>query len=237
MRDFDYQKKIIVTWCAALIMSGCSTRQGVISSDLSLAGANELKIELKSISQRDQSDRLELERYLSMPVQDSQLVRRLYQRMLHNDSVNVQVVCAILDKSGWPDIDSVGQEGSETVWLVLQHAPLDVQESYSKFLYEAVKSGNLDKKSGAYFDDRLSVRKGERQKYGTQLLKDPESGKSFVLPLADFKNVDSIRRTVGLPPLRLYLKETMDIEWNDVYYSAYLDKGLDFLNEAKKGRN
>lgn len=52
--------------------------------------------------------------------------------------------------------------------------------------------------------DRVHLMLGERQRYGSQIGSDTESGRLFVLPVEDPDDVDERRREVGLPPLAEY---------------------------------
>jgi len=43
------------------------------------------------------------------------------------DVKNTREMKKIVKKYGWPDIDLVGEEGSNGAWLLVQHADLDVE--------------------------------------------------------------------------------------------------------------
>ena len=68
----------------------------------------------------------------------------------------------------------------------------------------AVHRGDLDGGALAGLTDRLQVKAGQPQTYGTQLsLRD---GRWVLDPIADSAHVDSRRRAIGLPPLADYLR-------------------------------
>jgi len=55
--------------------------------------------------------------------------------------------------------------------------------------------------------DRGVVRKGQKQIYGTQVHSGPDTGGKMVLdPIEDEEHVDARRGSVGLMPLKEYLK-------------------------------
>ena len=56
-------------------------------------------------------------------------------------------------------------------------------------------------------EDRILVRNGKKQVYGTQLHSGPDTGGKLVLaPIEDEEHVDKRRASVGLMPLKEYLK-------------------------------
>jgi hypothetical protein len=56
-------------------------------------------------------------------------------------------------------------------------------------------------------EDRVLVRKGKKQIYGTQVHSGPDTGGKMVLdPIQDEAQVDERRASVGLMPLKEYLK-------------------------------
>lgn len=129
------------------------------------------------------------------------------------DSLNAATVSAILDEHGWLGKQTIGEAGNRTLFLVVQHADLAVQEKYVSLLEDAVKKGNAQPSQLALLTDRIAIRKGEKQIYGSQIGQDPETLKYFLLPLEDPANVDKRRKKVGLPPLAEYLRY-----WNIDFY-------------------
>jgi hypothetical protein len=69
-------------------------------------------------------------------------------------------------------------------------------------IHEAHDRGDLDGGAVAMLTDRLEVKAGRPQIYGTQLsMKD---GQWVFDPIADSAGVDARRKTMGLPPLAEY---------------------------------
>ena len=92
-------------------------------------------------------------------------------------------------------------------FLILQHSELPTQEKYLTMFKEAAKSGEARKADAAMLEDRVLMRQGKKQIYGTQLQSNAESnGKLFVFPIDDELHVDERRSGVGLPPLKEYLE-------------------------------
>jgi len=80
---------------------------------------------------------------------------------------------------------------------------------------EVVKMGNARAGSLALLEDRVALRQGKRQIYGSQIGRDQKTGKHYVSPLIDPDNVDQRRKRVGLGSIADYVKMwnmTWDIE-------------------------
>ncbi|WP_185117047.1 DUF6624 domain-containing protein [Chryseobacterium sp. T16E-39] len=139
------------------------------------------------------------------------------------DSLNLIEVKAILDQYGWLGPDVVGSQGSTTIFLVIQHADLATQEKYLPMMREAVKNGKAKSSSLALLEDRVALRQGKRQIYGSQIGRDPETKVYFVSPLEDPDHVDKRRAEAGLPPLAEYIKN-WQITWDVEQYKKDLPK-------------
>lgn len=137
------------------------------------------------------------------------------------DSINLIKVCKILDERGWLGPDVVGRQGSSAIFLVIQHSELAVQEKYLPLMRDAVKNKNAQGSSLALLEDRVALRQGKRQIYGSQIGRDESTGKHYVLPLDDPDNVDKRRAEVGLPPLADYVSN-WQIKWDPAQYKLDL---------------
>lgn len=109
---------------------------------------------------------------------------------------------AILDLTGWPGVDLVGEDGALAAWLIAQHAisrPA-LQRRCLALLEEATGGGGVPAWQPAYLFDRIRTLEGRAQLYGTQLDWD-EQGELSPLPIEAPGTVDERRAGVGLPPL------------------------------------
>ncbi len=160
---------------------------------------------LDSVFQQDQAGRqmiAEVERRYGA---GSKQMDSLWRSIQFHDSVNQEKVIAVLETRGWLGSDLVGAEGSQALFLVIQHADLPVQEKYLPMMREAVRAGKASGSSLALLEDRVALRKGGRQRYGSQIGLDPETGEKYLSPLEDPDQVDQRRAEVGLGPLSDYL--------------------------------
>jgi len=77
----------------------------------------------------------------------------------------------ILDEHGWPGFDLVGEDGSTAPWVIAQHADtyVELQEQALELLRTAAADGQASPGDLAYLEDRVAVKHGEDQLYGTQI--------------------------------------------------------------------
>ena len=103
----------------------------------------------------------------------------------------------IIAAHGWPSRSLVGEDGATAAWLLAQHSPdLAFQREVLALL---TVSDEADPRHAAFLHDRICIREGRAQRFGTQLRPD---GQPFGLEAGD---VDERRATVGLEPLAEYL--------------------------------
>ncbi len=86
---------------------------------------------------------------------------------------------------------------------------------------EAVQKGNASPSNFAYLVDRVALRQGKKQSYGSQLARDQFTGEYYILPLLDPDNVDKRRTEVGLEKLQDYVSH-MGMTWNVEEYKKKL---------------
>lgn len=128
--------------------------------------------------------------------------KQLFEEMKHSDSVNLLKVTSMLKQYGWMGSDVLGERGSETVWLVIQHADLKTQKHYLPMIRKSFKQGKFLGYYLALLEDRIAVREGRKQIYGSQFEQNEKTGKYSLSPVEDEKNVDKRRAAAGLPPIK-----------------------------------
>jgi hypothetical protein len=123
------------------------------------------------------------------------------------DSINELKAKEIIKKYGFPGYSLVG-EHSVSFWIIVQHCDDDIpfQEQVLALMKTEVDKNNASKKNYAYLVDRVLANKHQKQIYGTQVRTDPKTHKSAPLPLRYPRQVDKLRKKVGLEPLAVYLK-------------------------------
>jgi hypothetical protein len=169
--------------------------------------------ELEKIRYLDQKYRLEMDSIQAAHKRESPEYKSFIKSWVLQDSLNMVRIDEIITQYGFPGKSMVGQRGSSTVWLVIQHAPLEKQEQYFPMLTQAMEKGELNKSDWAYLLDRINMRKGIPQVYGSQVNRDPQTGNWRFHPIEDEANVNARRASVGLGPLEEYAK-VMGLDWS-----------------------
>ncbi len=167
---------------------------------------------LDSIHQEDQNGRREIDEIEKKYGWKSDEMKAHWKIINEKDSANLILIEKILDERGWLGPNVIGGAGNMTLFLVIQHADIETQVKYLPMMKEAAKIGNAQPSSLALLEDRVALRQGKRQIYGSQIHSDKD-GVKFVAPLVDPENVDKRRAEVGLRPLADYIK-IWDLTWD-----------------------
>jgi len=160
---------------------------------------------LDSIYIEDQSYRKQIGEIEEKYGRNSEEMKAHWKIINEKDSINLIKIEEILDEKGWLGANIIGDQGNSTLFLVIQHSDLETQLKYLPMMREAVKKGNANASSLALLEDRVALRQGNRQIYGSQIGRDPDTGEYFVSPLIDPENVDKRRAEVGLGTLAEYV--------------------------------
>lgn len=176
-------------------------------------GMPELAKELKKILVEDQRYRQMIDSVEEQYGRNSGEMHALWGKMQQADSINTARVTEILDTYGWLGNKEIGADGNSALFLVVQHADLAVQEKYLPMMREAVKAGNAQGTSLALLEDRVLMRNGKKQVYGSQVNSDPATGAIYFFPIEDVDHVDERRAAVGLGPLVEYARH-FGITWD-----------------------
>jgi hypothetical protein len=118
------------------------------------------------------------------------------------DDRNARRMRAIISEIGWPTTSKVGAQAEHMAWLLVQHADLEFQkECFALMAREPAEE--VCARHLAYLEDRIRVREGLPQRYGTQLQE--SDGGWEPLPTLDPEDLDARRQAVGLEPIAEYL--------------------------------
>lgn len=178
---------------------------------------------LDTIYQEDQKYRIQLQEIEKQYGWESNEVKDHWKIINERDSINLIKVKKILDERGWLGSNIVGDQGNSTLFLVIQHSDLETQEQYLPMMRDAAKKGNADASSLALLEDRVALRKGEKQIYGSQIGRNEETGQYYVFPLIDPDNVDKRRTEVGLGSIQDYVS-FFGMTWNVEEYKKNLSE-------------
>jgi len=177
-----------------------------------------LRYQLQLIERNDQGPRIQLELIRKKYANDTLKLRAQLKlnadTMRYNDSADLNKVKLILENYGWLGPDEIGDDGCQTLFIVIQHADLKTQERYLPMMREAVKAGKVQPGRLAYLEDRISIRKGKEQVYGTQVFVNVLTNEVYVFPLVDPEHVDMRRSKMGLGPMADYLQDYFNSKWD-----------------------
>lgn len=161
---------------------------------------------LDTILITDQQYRVALSVLQSNKEVDTAAQNKLWEQINEADTINIIKVTALLDQYGWLGPDEVGQMGNQCLFLVIQHAPPDIQEKYYPMMKQAVSEKKAQANQLALLEDRISVHKNGYQIYGSQLYRDPATNTTLLYPIQDEARVNERRKSAGLEPLEEYVK-------------------------------
>ena len=133
----------------------------------------------------------------------------------------------IADKNGFPGYDLVGKESSNNYWMLVQHSDFDVsfQKRVLKLMKIKVDKKNASGQNYAYLIDRINLNEGKQQIYGTQIIMG--EGGTKLKPCVDTLNLDRRRLSVGLKPIKEYLKKC-----DEMFYEMNKDRIKPAENKA-----
>lgn len=107
----------------------------------------------------------------------------------------------LVARCGWPSAAAFGARTSQSAFFIVQHAPLDYQLRYLPAITAAANVGDLEKSHWALLFDRVQMRQGKPQRYGTQMTM--HSDEMLPWPIEDEAHVDERRAEVGMKPATL----------------------------------
>lgn len=113
----------------------------------------------------------------------------------------------MLDKTGWPKLSEVGNNASNSAFLIFQNSDLLTQKNYISFFKNAVDNKEASASNYVVIVDKIAVAENRKQTYGTQIKLNEKTKKNELYPIDDEKNVDKRRKELGLGSLSEYLSE------------------------------
>jgi hypothetical protein len=122
------------------------------------------------------------------------------------DSINLIKVNKILNQYGWLGPQDIGMNGSQALFLVIQHADLKTQQKYLPMIEKAEREGKISSSNLAILQDRIAMREGKKQLYGSQEFTDKITGISYRYPIINPDKLDERRKSMGLQPMEEYDK-------------------------------
>jgi len=181
---------------------------------------NNLSYLIDSLKNADQS---------SLAIKNADSASKAFQKIIRSNFLSVKTIA---DKFGFPGYDLVGKESSNNYWLLVQHSDFDVpfQKRILKLMKVQVDKKNASGQNYAYLIDRINLNEGKQQVYGTQVNMG-ENG-TTIKPCIDTTNLDKRRLSVGLTPIKDYLKKC-----DEMFYEMNKDKLKKSSNKDSTKKN
>lgn len=141
--------------------------------------------------------------------------------MHQHDKENLKTANAILAKYGWLGPQKVGMNASQALFLVIQHADLNTQLHYLPLIRRAEKNDEIESSNLAILEDRINMRQGRKQDYGSQGFTDKQTGKMYIYPVSNPDKLDYRRKSMGMLSMKEYEK-SMNVDWDVDAYKKML---------------
>ena len=166
----------------------------------------ELRAELEKMLVEDQRLRTQTEDVEKKYGRNSKELAALWAEQEAIDKKILRRLEEIIKQYGWPGESLVGADASLAAFLILQHADYEYQKKYFPLVKEAERKKEIDPSNVALLEDRILMREGKKQIYGTQLTWNEKTRRYELYPIKDEEQVDLLRASVGLQPIAEYLK-------------------------------
>jgi hypothetical protein len=184
-----------------LIIAGMT---GINAQSLQLA---DIDSALCRILESDQGLRNELIAEIQKQSQDVMALLSLKAKMDSVDAANQKYVSELLDGEGWND--EFSPKAHDAIFLVIDHAGKEFSERYFPLVKEKAVKGVVSPADAAALEDRILMKSNKMQKYGTQTIQKKDSTGNDMIhiwPVEDVENIDSLRKSVNLPPMNEYMQ-------------------------------
>lgn len=189
--------RLAAAWLAFLVIVGAQAATGGDSPPRAAAWG-----EIRAMTASDQRFRSQLQGMAQQGQAGSAEFKALAEAQLRIDRENMARLDELLRAHGWPRGEGAAEVGAAAA-LVIQHADLADQKRWLPDIQEAAKHGDLSPISMALLVDRVLMREGQAQRYGTQVVRD-SSGKAYIHPIADAAHLNERRGALGLEGIASY---------------------------------
>jgi len=147
-------------------------------------------------------------------------IKKYKEQIRYLDSINLLKVVPIIEKYGILGYKDIGFIGNFAIVMTIQHANIETQEKYLPLFRSAIKEKKILPSNYAMLEDRVAIRRGKMQIYGTQVV---NPGKKVeLLPTIDVDNINKRRLSIGMTEtIEVYLKG-FGYTWNAEEYKKHL---------------
>ena len=105
------------------------------------------------------------------------------------DAIHNVKLHRIINDYGYPNTNYLGKRGLYYFWLLIQH-----QDEDFKLQNDCYKHCDFALKEKALLTDRILIRQGKKQIYGTQFFRDKKTGNMRLRPVENYKIANNLRK-------------------------------------------
>lgn len=137
------------------------------------------------------------------------------------DRENQTLVASVL-KNGLPE--GLSTQSYKAIWLIIDHAGLKFQKRYLPAIEEAARQKLISAYDFAVLTDRISMREGKLQKYGTQSYTATVDGKQviYIWPVENAQMLNELRDEIGAGDIETYIQVLKTTAGCEVIYDPEL---------------
>lgn len=184
---------------------------------------------LKMIREADQQIRARIIK--EMATKDQEAMKRVALEMKASDRQNQFYIASLLDQCGWPK--GLSAIENNTIFLVIDHADTAYMSKYFPVLKKQADMGIVAKSDLATLQDRMLLRSGKKQVFGTQTVKNGQI--VTVWPIENPDDLDNRRKQMGLTPMSEYIELLKKNYQSDVIWEK--DLSIEAAQEKMRKKN
>lgn len=172
----------------------------LLKSDILIMSNEEIDSLLKVLLKRDQEVRIELAASRAVVDNNSEKIMSLGNKMEKMDDVNFILLSRIFDRIGWPSNRIFSDSAVNAAFYITLHNTHNDLSCLSIIIEKAFTLEEIDISHYAVLVDRILMRKGLSQKYGTHCRQNRDGSKTHI-SLEDSVAVAKNRESIGLKTL------------------------------------
>lgn len=203
-----------------LILSISLKAQSVQEIDSLLTGAYERdqKVRTESLTLMNRLNSAGADGMTASAIDSLMLLQEQTQTI---DKENQILVASIL-KKGLPE--GLSAQYYKAIWLIVDHAGLKFQKKHLPAMEEAVRKELISAGDYAVLTDRIRMREGKPQRYGTQSYTVTIDGRQviYIWPVEDAEMLNDLRSEIGADDIETYIQVLKATAGCDVIYDPEL---------------
>lgn len=140
---------------------------------------------------------------ISATIIDSLIILQEQTQIIDKEN---QILVASILKNGLPE--ELSSQSYKAIWLIIDHSDLKIQKKYLPIMEEMAHRNLISANDFAVLTDRIKMREGKPQKYGTQSYTVTLDGKQliYIWPVEDSRKLNELRNEIGAESIEAYIQ-------------------------------